>query len=120
MLAGELDTSTAGTLYGQFAGLAAEGIRHVALNLAELSFMDSTGLSVVVAEHKRVESMGGELIIFSPRSGVRRLFEMTGLRDYLNIRPLMGVTNHTVSQVARKTRNVSVSVHQVAGEGGAS
>jgi anti-anti-sigma factor len=42
---------------------------------------------VIVAEHKRVESMGGELIIFSPRPRVRKVLEVTGLGNYLNIRP---------------------------------
>ena len=88
MLDGELDASTAHLLYEQLAALAREGTMHVALNLAELDFLDSTGLSVIVAEHKRVEAMGGELIIFSPCPRVRRLFELTGLDDYLNIRPV--------------------------------
>ena len=87
MLDGELDTATAGQLFEMFAELAREGIKHVALNLAELDFIDSTGISVVVAEHKRVESMGGELIIFSPRPRVRKVLEVTGLGNYLNIRP---------------------------------
>jgi len=87
MLQGELDASTAGLLFQRFGDLAREGISHVALNLAELTFIDTTGLSVIVAAHKRTETMGGELIIFSPRPTVRRMFEMTGLIDYLNIRP---------------------------------
>jgi anti-anti-sigma factor len=87
MLDGELDTATAAQLFEMFAELAREGIKHVALNLAELDFIDSTGISVVVAEHKRVESMGGELIIFSPRPRVRKVLEVTGLGNYLNIRP---------------------------------
>ena len=87
MLDGELDTATAAQLFEMFAELAREGIKHVALNLAELEFIDSTGISVVVAEHKRVDSMGGELIIFSPRPRVRKVLEVTGLGNYLNIRP---------------------------------
>jgi stage II sporulation protein AA (anti-sigma F factor antagonist) len=88
IVAGEVDLSTVGGLYDQFAALSHEGVRHVCLNLAEVTYMDSTGLSVVVAEHKRVESMGGELIIFSPRAMVRRLFDVTGLNGYLNVRPM--------------------------------
>jgi anti-anti-sigma factor len=87
MLDGELDLSTAPQLYEQFAELAREGIKHVSLNLAELDFMDSTGLSVILAEHKRVDSLGGELTIFSPRPMVRRLFEVTALDRYFTIRP---------------------------------
>jgi anti-anti-sigma factor len=107
-LVGELDTATAGTLYEQLAQLAAEGVRHFALNLAELSFIDSTGLSVVVAEHKRAESMGGELIILSPSTRVRRLLELTGLSDYLNLRPVAVMTppvspTTSVGTVARRS-----------------
>ena len=88
MLDGELDISTVTPLYEKFAELAREGINHVALNLAELEFMDSTGLSVIIAEHKRTTSMDGELIIFSPSARVRKLFEVAGMDRYLNIRPL--------------------------------
>jgi anti-anti-sigma regulatory factor len=64
---------------------------HVALSLAELDFIDSPDLSVLVPEHKRTESMGGELIIFSPRPRVRKVFEATGLDEYFNIRPTKAI-----------------------------
>ena len=87
VLAGEVDLSTVGLLYEQMAALAAEGVCHVALNMAEVTFCDSTGLSLLVTEHKRTESMGGELIIFSPSPKVRKLFEVSGLDSYFNVRP---------------------------------
>jgi stage II sporulation protein AA (anti-sigma F factor antagonist) len=87
VLRGELDLSTASQLFNQLAELSRAGVRHVALDLGDLAFTDSTGLSVIVAEHKRVESLGGELIIFSPQPNVRRLFEVSGLSEYLTIRP---------------------------------
>ncbi len=86
-LAGELDVSTVGALYEQLAALAAEGVCHVSLNMAEVTFIDSTGLSLLVTEHKRAESMNGELIIFSPSSDLRMLFEICGLDSYFDIRP---------------------------------
>lgn len=88
MLDGELDLATASQLDEQLAELARGGIRHVAMNLAELDFLDCTGLSVFIAEHERVQSLGGELIIFSPCHQVRRLFEVTSLDGYFNVRPL--------------------------------
>ena len=87
LLVGEIDLSTVGQLYEELAELAHEGVCHVSLNVAEVTFMDSTGLSLLVTEHKRMESMKGELIIFSPSRQVRRLFEICGLDSYLNIRP---------------------------------
>ncbi len=71
----------------QLAALAAEGVCHVSLNVAEVTFVDSTGLSILVSEHKRAESMNGELIIFSPSTQLRELLQITGLDSYLNIRP---------------------------------
>jgi anti-sigma B factor antagonist len=109
-LVGELDTSTAGTLYELLAQLAAEGVRHIALNLAQLTFIDSTGISVVVTEHKRAESMGGELIILSACPRVRRVFELTGLGDYLNLRPVAVITPHVSPATSVGTvKHVSVS-----------
>lgn len=86
-LIGDLDTSTAGLLYEQFAALTREGVKHVALDLEGLIFMDSTGLSVVIAEHKRTTSLGGELTIYSPQEAVRKLFEITGLINVLDVLP---------------------------------
>jgi len=85
LLRGELDSSTAGQLYEQLSELTRDGVVHVALDLSELEFMDSTGLSVVVAEHKRTTASGGELVLLSPQSQVLRMFEMTGLTDVLHI-----------------------------------
>lgn len=86
-LAGEVDISTVGQLYEQLAALQREGVQHVALNMAEVTFIDSTGLSVLVSLHKRMESMEGELIVFSPSAELRRLLQIAGLDHYLNIRP---------------------------------
>ena len=66
VLAGQLDIFTVGQLYEQFAALAAGGFCHVYVNVSEVTFMDSTCLSILVPEHKRAGSMNGELIIFFP------------------------------------------------------
>lgn len=87
ILAGELDVSTAGGLYEELAALTREGVIHVALDLTELEFIDSTGISVLIAEHKRTASAGGELIILTPHHNVRRVFEVAGLIDVLDILP---------------------------------
>jgi anti-sigma B factor antagonist len=87
-LSGDLDLATAHTLAAQLAELAAKEVRHVAMDLSALEFVDSSGLSLFVAEHQRVELLGGELIIFSPRPQVRRLFEATGLDSLFTVRPL--------------------------------
>jgi anti-anti-sigma factor len=86
-LSGELDAATANLLYDQLSDLEVEDVQHVVLDLAQVTFMDSTGLGVIVTEHKRLEHTKGSLTIFSPPSSVRRLFEITGLDGVLDIVP---------------------------------
>jgi anti-sigma B factor antagonist len=86
-LVGQLDLESAPQLSAELEELVEERVRHVVVDLSALEYMDSVGLSLVLAEHERVESLGGELIIFSPCSQVRSLFEEMGLHDRFNVRP---------------------------------
>jgi anti-anti-sigma factor len=86
-LSGDLDASTASSLYDALSELEVENVRHVVIDLAKVTFMDSTGLAVIVTEHKRLKHSDGSLTIFSPPSSVRRLFEITGLTTLLDIVP---------------------------------
>jgi anti-sigma B factor antagonist len=99
-LSGELDTSTVPVLYTVFAELSNDGVIHVALDFTGLSFLDSTGLSVLVAEHKRVTSLGGEMVIFECQPNIARLFEVTGLNEVLDVRPAKPAPGDVPGEVA--------------------
>lgn len=51
----------------------------VVVNLAELEFIDSSGLGVLVGALKRFEAAGYHLTLRSPTSAIRRVFSITGL-----------------------------------------
>src|ERR1700685_613090 len=87
-LSGELDAATASFLYDKLSDLEVQDAHNVVLDLAQVTFMDSTGLAVIVTEHKRLQHSEGTLTIFSPPSSVRRLFEITGLTTLLDIVPV--------------------------------
>ena len=55
----------------------------VVVDLAELTFMDSTGLSALVVAKNRMESDGDVLMLTRPRPNVRRVLEITGLADWV-------------------------------------
>lgn len=76
---GELDLATAPQLRELLVDLAAQGSHHVTLDLADLAFIDSTGLKVFVAGLKRLRESGGELALRSPSAAAMRVFEITGL-----------------------------------------
>jgi anti-sigma B factor antagonist len=88
-LRGSLDVGTAPRLDEQFAEMSRHGVTLIDLDIARLEFMDSGGLTVVVAEHKRVQSQGGGMVIHHPSRRVIRLFQMHGLMSYLVVQPRM-------------------------------
>jgi stage II sporulation protein AA (anti-sigma F factor antagonist) len=79
-LAGELDHHTAEELRTKVTDLLKkEQIRHIVLNLEHLTFMDSSGLGVILGRYKQIKNIGGEMIVCSISPAVKRLFEMAGL-----------------------------------------
>lgn len=106
VIAGEVDAANIGELYELFAELARQGFRRISLNLAELTFMDSTGLSLLVAIHKRTHSSGGELVIFSPTRPVQRIFAIAGLDALFTIRPMVSpIQQNAIADAAATSRH---------------
>lgn len=85
-VAGELDIASSPALREELAELA-RGDTPVVLNLEGLTFMDSTGLSVIIAALKRLHERGLELVLCSPQPNVRRTMEICGLDQVITICP---------------------------------
>lgn len=84
-LLGELDMSTAPQLREELLRLVSAGATVVTVDLSELAFVDSTGLSVLITGLKRLRQQGGELALRSPTPGTRRVLEITGLTEVFSI-----------------------------------
>ena len=82
---GELDTATAPKLAAALANLDGEG--NVRVELWDLSFIDSSGFSVLVATHQRLENEGRKLFISGmPPAGLRAM-QVSGLDQVLRLEP---------------------------------
>lgn len=78
-LAGELDTSTAPRVRAQVARLLSTRPGHVVFDLANLAFMDSSGIAVLLYAAGEVERVG----VRNPSPTTRRALAATGLTDVL-------------------------------------
>ena len=78
-LCGELDIACSEDLRRDLNEARREHGEHLVLDLAGLEFMDSHGLSVIVACFKATTAAGGSLTLAGPRPIVRRALEITGL-----------------------------------------
>ncbi len=76
---GELDMASAPSLRQCVMGLVGDGDVHIALDCSGLSFLDSTGLGVIVACLKRVRSHDGDLCLVCPEHRIRRVFSIPQL-----------------------------------------
>ena len=76
---GELDLATAPQLRELLVDLVARGSRHVTLDLADMAFIGSPGLEVLVAGLQRLRDFGGELALRAPSATASRVFEIAGL-----------------------------------------
>ncbi|MFD1360612.1 anti-sigma F factor antagonist [Lentibacillus salinarum] len=79
-MAGELDHHEAEGLRNEWKEMMySNAIKHVVLNLESVTFMDSSGLGVVLGRYKEVLQLGGEMVVCSVSAPVLRLFEMSGM-----------------------------------------
>ncbi|WP_106497349.1 anti-sigma F factor antagonist [Lentibacillus sp. Marseille-P4043] len=79
-LSGELDHHEAESLRNEWKEMMYKNaVKHVVLNLESVSFMDSSGLGVILGRYKEVLQLGGEMVVCSVSPAVNRLFEMSGL-----------------------------------------
>ena len=83
-VAGEIDLATADQLESSIQTASEQGARFV-LDLSPVSFMDSTGIRVVVLAHRALEERGGSFAVVTGNGPVRRVFEVTGLASTLSL-----------------------------------
>ncbi len=82
-VSGELDLASSGALAEELARVAESGATRVVIDLRELEFMDSTGLSTLVKAHQRADEAGQEFGLVRGPQQVQRLLSLTGVDERL-------------------------------------
>lgn len=85
-LVGELDMANASTLASELETLDAQTDGEaITIDMRELEFIDSTGIAILVAAHRRANGEGESRLRFirSQATGVQRVMEVTGLEKEL-------------------------------------
>ncbi|WP_394579763.1 anti-sigma F factor antagonist [Cytobacillus firmus] len=87
-LSGELDHHSADELREQATkAIEDHDIHHIILNLEQLSFMDSSGLGVILGRYKQIKQKHGEMVVCAISPAVQRLFDMSGLFKIIRLEP---------------------------------
>lgn len=82
-LAGRLDTATSPMLEAELKR-SLDGVSKLVLDFAELEYLSSSGLRVLLAAQK-VMSLQGEMVLQHVNESIMEVFEITGFVDILHI-----------------------------------
>jgi anti-sigma B factor antagonist len=83
--AGEIDAATADTLATAVSGALADGYPKVLADFARVTFIDSTGLGVLVKSHRTAVTAGAVFAVVHPTPQTRKLIGVLGLDQLLRI-----------------------------------
>ena len=96
-VAGELDLATAPELLNRVNDLIEAGHHRVVLDLGELTFCDSAGLSALARLRKKVAQFDGSLALARPTHIVRSVLELTGMTEVI---PTFATVREAIASVA--------------------
>ena len=90
-LAGDIDLATIPEARALvLAAVAAQPGCTVLVDVSAVTFMDSTGLGMLVAAHRQAEDGGGRIVLTGPTPPVRKVLEVTGLDKIFLVPPPSG------------------------------
>jgi anti-sigma B factor antagonist len=85
VLTGELDLSTVEKVEQELTRLEGESPSVVALDLARLTFLDSSGLRLIVAADQRARRDGRRFVVVRGPDTVQRVFSITHLDERIDL-----------------------------------
>lgn len=85
-LKGELDHHTAEFVKARMEEAIENGnSANIVLSMKDLTFMDSSGLGVILGRYKQISAKGGKMVVCDVHPSVYRLFELSGMFKILSI-----------------------------------
>lgn len=85
VVSGEIDLHTSPRLREALLGHLTNDVRNVTVDMSGVTFIDSTGLSVLIAAMRRARSLGGDVRLRAPSRQTYKVLELTKLTEVFTI-----------------------------------
>ncbi|MCL2618062.1 MAG: anti-sigma factor antagonist [Defluviitaleaceae bacterium] len=86
-ISGEIDHHSASGLKDRISAEYKRGTaRNLRLDFARVTFMDSSGVGMVIGRYKEAAERGGDLSVCGLSGELARLFEMAGLHKIISVK----------------------------------
>lgn len=101
-LSGELDHHTAKKVKDMAEEVIKnKGVTNLVFDFTNLTFMDSSGIGVVVGRYKLISSLGGRVAIVNTSSVIDRLLTMSGIKKIIAVHhSLPGAINYLQEEIS--------------------
>ncbi len=84
-LIGEIGADENAELDGLLKGLLGEGRVRIAIDAAELDYINSSGVSALVQAYQKAMALGGELVLVRPSRPVLKVLTAVGISAFIKI-----------------------------------
>jgi anti-anti-sigma factor len=109
---GRLDGYWADHLASGLEEVVREGAHRISLNLADVTYISSAGIRIILQFYKQLRGIHGSLAVSCPSEPVKRVLELSGLQDLLLSRieapGLVSPVPSRVTQLDRETATYEV------------
>ena len=83
-MSGELDENAAAYVRGEMDAIIGRGgFDRVVIDLSKLTFMDSTGIGVLIGRYKKLKAKGGLIFLANPTAAVDKILTLSGIYDIM-------------------------------------
>ncbi len=85
-LNGELDHFSAMNIRRELDELISDpGVRHLMLDMADLKFMDSSGIGVILGRYRILAARGGSVWVRNMNPQINRIFQLSGMAQIIHV-----------------------------------
>lgn len=91
---GRIDSATSSTFDRHLSSVIDRGDIHIVLDLSQLEYISSTGLSAFLSAAKKIRTQGGRMALVGLNNRIRLVFEMSG---FLRLFPIFPNVDAAVS-----------------------
>lgn len=82
---GNLDTNHSPVAEAEVNGLLENGKTQIVFNFSKLNFIASSGLRILLATAKKLNTSGGRMVVCNLNETVQEVFDISGFASILNL-----------------------------------
>jgi len=64
--------------------LERHNIKKILFNFKDVTFMDSSGVGMIIGRYKKLQNIGGKIAVVNLSPKIRRIFQMSGIFHLVN------------------------------------